>query len=66
LKIDEKRLPQDGRFKIDLDGEKVAFRVSILPTYYGEKTVMRILREGGGGYTLESLGFHGEGLGKNL
>ena len=64
LKIDEKRLPQDGRFKIDLDGEKVAFRVSILPTYYGEKTVMRILREGGGGYTLESLGFHGEGLEK--
>ncbi len=64
LKIDEKRLPQDGRFKIDLDGEKVSFRVSILPTYYGEKTVMRILREGGGGYTLESLGFHGEGLEK--
>ncbi len=62
LKIDEKRLPQDGRFKIDLDGEKVSFRVSILPTYYGEKTVMRILREGGGGYTLESLGFHGDGL----
>ncbi len=64
LKIDEKRLPQDGRFKIDLDGEKVSFRVSILPTYYGEKTVMRVLREGGGGYTLESLGFHGEGLEK--
>lgn len=64
LKLDEKRLPQDGRFKIDLDGEKVSFRVSILPTNYGEKTVMRILREGGGGYTLESLGFHGEGLEK--
>ncbi|MEN9405389.1 MAG: hypothetical protein RLY47_348 [Candidatus Parcubacteria bacterium] len=62
LKLDEKRLPQDGRFKIDLDGEKVSFRVSTLPTYYGEKTVMRVLREGGGGYTLESLGFHGEGL----
>lgn len=64
LKLDEKRLPQDGRFKIELDGEKVAFRVSVLPTYYGEKTVMRILREGGGGFTLESLGFHGEGLEK--
>lgn len=62
LKLDEKRLPQDGRFKIDQDGEKVAFRVSILPVYYGEKVVMRLLREGGGGYTLESLGFHGEGL----
>ena len=62
LKLDEKRLPQDGRFKIEADGEKVSFRVSVLPTYYGEKTVMRILREGGGGFTLESLGFHGEGL----
>lgn len=62
LKLDEKRLPQDGRFKIDLEGEKVSFRVSTLPTYYGEKTVMRVLRESGGGFTLESLGFHGEGL----
>ncbi|MEY2641129.1 MAG: hypothetical protein RL150_522 [Candidatus Parcubacteria bacterium] len=62
LKLDEKRLPQDGRFKIMLDGEKVSFRVSILPTYYGEKTVMRVLREGGGGYTLEGLGFHGVNL----
>ncbi len=62
LKLDEKRLPQDGRFKIDLDGEKVSFRVSILPVYYGEKTVMRILRENAGGFTLESLGFHGPNL----
>lgn len=62
LKLDEKRLPQDGRFKIELDGEKVSFRVSILPIYYGEKTVMRVLREGGGHYNLESLGFHGTGL----
>ncbi|MEN9389948.1 MAG: hypothetical protein RLZZ283_48, partial [Candidatus Parcubacteria bacterium] len=44
LKLDEKRLPQDGRFKINADGEEVSFRVSVLPTYYGEKTVMRILR----------------------
>ena len=62
LKLDEKRLPQDGRFKIDMDGEKVSFRVSTLPTYYGEKTVMRLLRESVSGFTLESLGFHGEGL----
>ncbi len=62
LKIDEKRLPQDGRFKIDLDGEKIGFRVSVLPVYYGEKVVMRILREGGGNFTLESLGFQGENL----
>jgi type IV pilus assembly protein PilB len=62
LKLDEKRLPQDGRFKMEADGEKVSFRVSILPTYFGEKTVMRLLREGAGGFTLESLGFHGTGL----
>jgi type IV pilus assembly protein PilB len=62
LKLDEKRLPQDGRFKKDIDGEEVSFRVSILPTYYGEKTVMRTLREGGGNFTLESLGFHGDAL----
>ncbi len=62
LKLDEKRLPQDGRFKLDIDGEKVSFRVSTLPTYYGEKVVMRLLREGGGGYTMETLGFHGVAL----
>lgn len=62
LKLDEKRLPQDGRFKIEASGQAVAFRVSILPTYYGEKTVMRLLREGGGGFSLDGLGFHGEAL----
>lgn len=62
LKLDEKRLPQDGRFKIDAEGEKVSFRVSTLPTYYGEKTVMRLLRENASGFTLEGLGFHGHGL----
>ena len=62
LKLDEKRMPQDGRFKIDAGGEKVSFRVSTLPVYYGEKTVMRLLRENVSGFTLESLGFHGHGL----
>lgn len=62
LKLDEKRLPQDGRFKIELNGEKISFRVSILPTYYGEKTVMRLLRETVSGFTLEKLGFHGRNL----
>lgn len=62
LKLDEKRLPQDGRFKVEMENEKVSFRVSLLPTYYGEKTVMRLLREGASGYTLEGLGFHGLGL----
>ncbi|MEK7504745.1 MAG: ATPase, T2SS/T4P/T4SS family, partial [Patescibacteria group bacterium] len=43
LRLDEKRLPQDGRFKIEAAGNKVSFRVSILPTYFGEKIVMRLL-----------------------
>ncbi len=64
LKLDEKRLPQDGRFKVDVNGEKVSFRVSTLPTYYGDKIVMRLLRETVSGFSLESLGFHGEGLEK--
>ncbi len=62
LKLDEKRLPQDGRFKVDVNGENVSFRVSILPTYYGEKSVMRLLRENISGFTLEFLCFHGEAL----
>jgi len=62
LKLDEKRLPQDGRFKVDMNNEKVSFRVSILPTYYGEKLVMRLLRENISGFTLEYLHFHGESL----
>lgn len=43
LKLDEKRLPQDGRFSVKIDGRKVDFRVSTFPTYYGEKVEMRIL-----------------------
>ena len=63
LRIDEKRMPQDGRFKIvDSSGEKVSFRVSSLPTFYGEKIAMRLLRENVKGFTLESLGFHGVAL----
>lgn len=62
LRLDEKRLPQDGRFRIETSGDRVSFRVSILPTYYGEKTVMRLLREDVSGFTLDSLGFHGGGL----
>lgn len=62
LKLDEKRLPQDGRFKIEDNGDKVSFRVSTLPTFYGEKTVIRILKESTHGFSLEGLGFHGEAL----
>ncbi len=62
LKLDEKRLPQDGRFKIINEQGNVSFRVSTLPTYFGEKTVIRILRENSKGFSLEGLGFHGEAL----
>ncbi|MBX9907067.1 GspE/PulE family protein [Patescibacteria group bacterium] len=43
LRLDEKRKPQDGRFSATIDGRRIDFRVSSLPTYYGEKIVMRIL-----------------------
>jgi type IV pilus assembly protein PilB len=43
LKIDEKRLPQDGRFAIKVNGSKIDLRVSIMPTIFGEKGVMRLL-----------------------
>lgn len=62
LKLDQKRLPQDGRFKMEMDNQKVAFRVSVLPVFYGEKIVMRLLRENRTGYSLEGIGFHGSTL----
>ncbi len=62
LKLDEKRLPQDGRFKMEMEGQKVSFRVSVLPVYYGEKIVMRLLRESRSGFSLEGMGFHGSAL----
>ena len=62
MKLDEHRLPQDGRFGAESGGEKISFRVSILPTYFGEKIVMRLLRDSISGFTLESIGFHGSGL----
>lgn len=62
LKLDEKRLPQDGRFKISQDDQRVSFRVSTLPVYFGEKVVIRILKESSRGFTLEGLGFHGLAL----
>ena len=64
LKLDEHRLPQDGRFKIETEDYRVSFRVSVLPVYNGEKIVMRLLREDVKGLTLEDLGFLGEPLEK--
>jgi len=57
LKIDEHMVPQDGRFKIKIQDEKISFRVSILPVYDGEKIVMRLLHEGQKPLALEGLGF---------
>jgi type IV pilus assembly protein PilB len=56
MRLDEKRKPQDGRFSANFDGRKIDFRVSILPTNYGEKVVMRILDNVKGVSTLEDTG----------
>lgn len=57
LKIDDHMKPQDGRFKIQIQDERLAFRVSIMPVYDGEKIVMRLLHEGQKPLTLDQLGF---------
>ncbi|HAR99651.1 MAG: Type IV pilus assembly protein PilB [Candidatus Moranbacteria bacterium GW2011_GWC2_37_73] len=61
LKIDEKRKPQDGRFKIKEDGHSVDFRVSTLPVIDGEKVVLRLLDTGSKVIDLESMGLMGSG-----
>ncbi|MFA6254728.1 MAG: ATPase, T2SS/T4P/T4SS family [Patescibacteria group bacterium] len=62
LKLDEHRLPQDGRFKIVTNEYKVSFRVSIIPAYDGEKIVLRALNEQTSVITLEQLGFQKKSL----
>ena len=62
LKLDEHRLPQDGRFKIETEAYKISFRVSILPVYDGEKIVCRLLPEDAKGLTLEKLGLRSKAL----
>ncbi len=62
LKIDESRLPQDGRFHMEVSKKAVDLRVSILPLINGEKIVMRILDKTGSVPTLEQLGITGRGL----
>ncbi len=62
LKIDERRVPQDGRFKIQINGTVYALRVSTLPITEGEKVVMRILNESSKAATLEELGYWGPSL----
>jgi len=62
LKIDERRVPQDGRFKIQIGVQVYALRVSTLPISEGEKVVMRILDESSRAATLEELGYWGTAL----
>jgi type IV pilus assembly protein PilB len=62
LKIDERRVPQDGRFKIKVGGKQYALRVSTLPVVDGEKIVMRILDESNQAITLQDLGYWGHSL----
>ena len=62
LKIDERRAPQDGRFKIQMAAETYALRVSTLPITEGEKVVMRILNESSKAAALEDLGYWGISL----
>lgn len=62
LKIDERRAPQDGRFKVAIGAGQYALRVSTLPIADGEKVVMRILNESSKASTLQELGFWGTTL----
>ena len=57
LKLDEHRLPQDGRFKIEDENYRISFRVSTLPVFDGEKIVMRLLDESNQQLKLDDLGF---------
>ncbi len=59
LNITEHRLPQDGRFRMNILNREVDFRVSILPSVLGEKVVIRVLDKSHGGLNLDILGFNG-------
>ena len=62
LKLDEHRLPQDGRFKVEAEDYKYSIRVSVLPVFDGEKIVMRLLPETAKAFTLEQIGLRGDAL----
>lgn len=62
LNLEERHVPQDGRLKMETGADEVSLRVSTLPTAVGEKVVLRLLRQTGEGFTLDSLGFHGASL----
>ncbi len=62
LKIDETRIPQDGRFSVNIDNQNIDFRVSTFPTTLGEKVVMRVLNPDLRVSTFEELGLAGRNL----
>jgi type IV pilus assembly protein PilB len=62
LRIDEHRIPQDGRIKLKIGGQNISIRVSTLPVIDGEKIVMRLLDESSRALTLEELGYKGQAL----
>ncbi|MHC4541353.1 MAG: GspE/PulE family protein [Planctomycetota bacterium] len=64
MDIAERRLPQDGRFKIKAPGRDIDVRVSVIPTIYGEKVVMRILDSAAVNHNLNELGFDTDLLGE--
>lgn len=66
LKIDETRIPQDGRFAVSFETRDVDVRVSALPTVHGEKLVLRILDKSQKTLSLEDLGFMGDGFDKTM
>jgi len=59
LKIDEHRVPQDGRFDVNIDNQEIDVRVAVSPTVHGEKVVMRLLNKSAGVINLEELGIRG-------
>jgi type IV pilus assembly protein PilB len=61
LKIDEHRVPQDGRIQLKVDDKLIDLRVSVVPAIYGEKVVMRLLERGGSVLPLEKTGLRGQG-----
>lgn len=62
MKIDEKRLPQDARFNFKIGPEELDLRLSTMPTAYGEKVVMRLLKKTGGVPSLPELGLRSTAL----
>ena len=57
LKIDEHRVPQDGRFSFALEGQEESVRVSVIPAFYGEKIVMRLMTDDAQNFSLDNMGF---------